>query len=178
MKTTIRVIPHGLGLINAQENQLIRKWGNEAWGDLELCQKFEYQSGADYCVLVYSGDEFVGFAAVSKRSVKLDGVNELSMGCVGGVITDPKYRGKGYGSVMMNEVHRLIFDTLRCDFGGLLCENTVVNFYRKLGWTLNKGVALVDRDNEKTEWPEAFMYYAKSDCVVEANEVDLCGLPW
>lgn len=178
MKTTIRVIPHGLGLINAQENQLIRKWGNEAWADLEVCQKFEYHSGADYCVLVYREDEIVGFSAVFKRAVEWGGTNELSMGCVSGVITHPHYRREGYGSIMMNEIHRLIFDTLRCDFGGLLCENSVVDFYRKMGWTLNKGLALVDHDNKKTEWPEAFMYYSKSDCFVEESELDLCGLPW
>ena len=57
MKTVIRTIPHGLRLIDAEEDKYIRLWANEAFGDLEICKRFEYQTGANYCILVYSGDE-------------------------------------------------------------------------------------------------------------------------
>ena len=177
MNNLVRVIPHVLGLINPNENVLIRKWGEEAFGQLALCQEFKYQSGSDYCVLAYCGAAFVGFAAVFKREVFIGG-EPFSMGCVGGVITSPDYRGKGYGSIMMNELKRLIFRTLGCRVGGLLCEEKTVPFYEKLGWVRSNEAVLVERDGRKVEWPEAFMSLAESDFEINGKEIDLCGLPW
>ncbi len=177
MNDLVRVIPHGLGLINPDENALIRKWGEEAFGQLEICKQFKYHCGADYCVLAYCGEVFVGFAAVSKREVSVGG-EPVSMGCVGGVITSPDYRKMGYGSIVMNEVKRLIYDALNCEIGGLLCEEQTVPFYEKLGWARSCEAALVERDGGKVEWPEAFMYHAASDFEIDGREIDLCGLPW
>jgi len=177
MNTITRVIPHGLGLINVKENALIREWGNEAFGGLEVCKAFTYQCGADYCVLVYREDEFVGFSAVSKREVRIDG-DTVSMGCVGGVITCPEHRGMGYGTLMMNEVMRLIYSTLDCEIGGLLCVKPTVAFYERLGWRRSCEAALIEHDGDKVEWPEAFMYHTESDRKQYDREIDLCGLPW
>ena len=177
MRVTIRVIPHGLGLINPEENALIRKWGEEAWGGLAVCEAFQYQSGSDYCVLAYSEDSFVGFSVVFKREVRIGG-DPVSMGCVGGVITDPCRRGEGYGTMMMQEVHRLLFRALKCDIGGLLCENKVTGFYERLGWSTASGPVLVERDGEKVRWPEAFMYFAEQADRRIGGDIDLCGLPW
>lgn len=177
MRSTIRVIPHGLGLINPEENALIRKWGDKAWGDLALCKAFQYQSGSDYCVLAYCEDSFVGFSAVFRRDVRIGG-DPVSMGCVGGVITDPNRRGEGYGTMMMQEVHQLIFRTLKCDIGGLLCEKKITGFYERLGWSTTSEPVLVERDGEKVQWPEAFMYFAEPADTCFGRDVDLCGLPW
>ena len=177
MLSTIRVIPHGLGLISPEENALIRKWGADAFGELPVCNAFHYQSGSDYCVLAYCENVFVGFAAIFRRDVCIGG-DPISMGCVGGVITRPEYRGKGYGTLMMMELKRIMFRSLGCKIGGLLCERATVGFYERLGWKCSIEAAFVERDGKKVQWPEAFMYYAETDKGRNDREIDLRGLPW
>jgi hypothetical protein len=59
-----------------------------------------------------------------------------------------------------------------------LCEEKTVPFYEKLGWVRSGEPALVERDGEKVEWPEAFMYFEESDFEIHGKEIDLCVLPW
>lgn len=177
MRQLLRVIPHGLGLISPQENALIRQWGEEAFGNLAICSAFQYHNGSDYCVLAYCEEELVGFSAVFRRKVYIDGFL-VSMACVGGVITRPESRGKGYGRLMMHEIHRLIYRTLDCQAGGLLCEKSTAPFYEKVGWTRCHEPALVEQGGKKTEWPEAFMYHSESDKIKASSKFDLCGKPW
>jgi GNAT superfamily N-acetyltransferase len=177
MHTKIRVIPHGIGLINSEENRSIQRWANDAFGDLEVCHAYQYYSGADYCVLSYCEDQFVGFAAVFKREVAI-GRRTLNMGCVGGVIISPEYRGKGYGSIIMREIERVIYNTLSCDIGGLLCLKEMRSFYEKLGWTSHTNTVLVEKSGEKVEWSEIFMSHDSTCSITHNTPVDLCGLPW
>jgi hypothetical protein len=177
MKTVVRVIPHGLGLINSDENQKIRVWSDDAFGNLAICKEFEYQSGADYCVLVYRGEELVSFAAVLKREIKVDG-KSLVMGGVGGVITDPSFRQMGYASIAMKESLRIIFSALRADIGGLLCLGETSRFYSNLGWIHSNARAKIRKQDQVTEWPESFMFYCRDDEKLSPVDVDLCGLPW
>ncbi len=177
MKSKIRVIPHGLGLISSEENQKILEWNTEAFGDLAICKAFEYQAGSDYCVLVYDNENLVGFGAVFRREIKFD-TKTLTMGGVGGIIIAPCHRRMGYGTVIMKEACRIIFNDLKCDLGGLLCLMENVEFYKGLGWRTSDAKVFVDRAGEKVPWPEYFMYHPKTDSDIQVKEIDLCGLPW
>ena len=177
MKTVIRTIPHGLRLIDAEEDKYIRLWANEAFGDLEICKRFEYQTGANYCILVYSEDELVSFAAVLERSVRFDD-DELTLGGVGGVVTAPEHRGRGFASMAMKESVRVIFRTLKADVGGLLCLNETVGFYEKLGWKLSHAKVMVELKGSNVVWPEAFMFYERDGSCFNPKNIDVCGRPW
>lgn len=177
MKSTIRVIPYGLGLINPEENQKIREWSSEEFGDLAICKAFEYQAGSDYCVLVYDDENLVGFGAIFRREIRFD-MKTLFMGGVGGIIIAPSHRKMGYGTMIMKEVHRIIFSALKCDLGCLLCLRETIEFYKELGWRTSDAKVLVDRAGEKVPWPEFFMYHPKDDKDIQVKEIDLCGFPW
>ena len=177
MKILIRTVPHGLRLIDREENRKIRLWADEAFGDLEICKRFEYQVGASYYVLVYSEDEFVSFAAIIERSVRFDD-NELTLGGVGSVVTAREHRGKGFASIAMKESLRIIFQTLKADVGGLLCLNETVGFYQNLGWKLAHAKVTVEQDGSDVMWPEAFMFHERDGRCFNPKYIALCGPPW
>ncbi len=82
--------------------------------------------------VVVVNDQVVSTLRVWERRIRV-GASLVTMGGIGGVCTDPKYRGVGYASALMQDTIGYL-ETTGCDIGVLF---TIIpeEFYQRLGWT-------------------------------------------
>jgi len=82
--------------------------------------------------VVVVNNRVVSTLRVWERRIRI-GASLVTMGGIGGVCTDPKYRGVGYASALMRQTIGYL-QTIGCDLGVLF---TVIpeEFYQRLGWT-------------------------------------------
>ena len=82
--------------------------------------------------VVVVNNRVVSTLRVWERRIRVGG-SLVTMGGIGGVCTDPKYRGVGYASALMHDTIGYL-ETTGCDLGVLF---TIIpeEFYQKLGWT-------------------------------------------
>lgn len=74
---------------------------------------------------------------VRRRSIVVAGI--------GGVVTTPIHRGRGYAVLAMKEVHRFLVKKMRIDFGLLFCPNRLKSFYVRLGWRFIHTTVFIDQ---------------------------------
>ena len=81
--------------------------------------------------VVVVNDRVVSTLRVWERRIRV-GASLVTMGGIGGVCTDPKYRGVGYASALMQDTIGYL-QTIGCDIGVLF---TIIpeEFYHKFGW--------------------------------------------
>ena len=82
--------------------------------------------------VVVVNDQVVSTLRVWERRIRV-GASLVTMGGIGGVCTDPKYRGVGYASALMRDTIGYL-ETTGCDIGVLF---TIIpeEFYHRFGWT-------------------------------------------
>ena len=82
--------------------------------------------------VVVVNNRVVSTLRVWERRIRV-GASLVTMGGIGGVCTDPKYRGVGYASALMRDTIGYL-QTIGCDIGVLF---TIIpgEFYRRFGWT-------------------------------------------
>ena len=82
--------------------------------------------------VVVVNDRVVSTLRVWERRIRVGG-SLVTMGGIGGVCTDSKYRGVGYASALMQDTIGYL-QTTGCDLGVLF---TIIpeEFYQRLGWT-------------------------------------------
>lgn len=82
--------------------------------------------------VVVVNDRVVSTLRVWERRIRI-GASLVTMGGIGGVCTEPKYRGVGYASALMRDTIGYL-QTIGCDLGVLF---TIIpeEFYYRLGWT-------------------------------------------
>ncbi len=82
--------------------------------------------------VVVVNEQVVSTLRVWERRIRI-GASLVTMGGIGGVCTDPKYRGVGYASALMRDTIGYL-QTAGCDLGVLF---TIIpeEFYHRFGWT-------------------------------------------
>ncbi len=82
--------------------------------------------------VVVVNNRVVSTLRVWERRIRV-GASLVTMGGIGGVCTDPKYRGVGYASALMRDTIGYL-QTIGCDIGVLF---TIIpeEFYHRFGWT-------------------------------------------
>jgi dTDP-4-amino-4,6-dideoxygalactose transaminase len=109
--------------------------------------KYDYESqfnwvqnnvtSEDINVMIYnSEDKLIGYLLIMVRNCKI----------LDSVIVDEKYRGCGFGNVLMNYVMSNVME----ENGFLLCEMKNITFYGKYGWLQNDDINVANKtiDNE------------------------------
>ncbi len=82
--------------------------------------------------VVVVNNRVVSTLRVWERRMRV-GASLVTMGGIGGVCTDPKYRGVGYASALMQDTIGYL-QTIGCDLG-VLFTIIPVEFYCRFGWT-------------------------------------------
>lgn len=129
-------------------------------------------------VLLYVDDSVRAVAGIHEREILRNG-RKLKVAGIGGVMTDPKFQGCGYGNQVMRHLVSLLQAEARCALGLLFCEDHNVEFYRKLGWTLFEGDMVVEQGGKAG--PFSFpnvMVLPLSESAGVTGHLDLCGPPW
>ncbi|GAA0481857.1 GNAT family N-acetyltransferase [Parasphingorhabdus litoris] len=129
-------------------------------------------------VLLYVDESVRAVAGIHEREVLCDG-RKTPVAGIGGVMTEPKFQGQGFGKLVMHHLMDLLRAEANNAFGLLFCEDHNVAFYRKLGWTLFEGDLVVEQHGKSGSF--AF----RNTMVLPINEpaqvkghINLCGLPW
>lgn len=128
-------------------------------------------------VLGFLQDEPVAQIGVLQRTVTVC-QRPLLIAGVSFLITEPEYRGQGFGTVIIEEAVTFIGNKLGLPFGLLTCKPRLESLYSRLGWqtvgepnvfvqpTGNRscGGLIMVKECGGIPWPE--------------GKIDLCGLPW
>ena len=69
---------------------------------------------------------------------------ERSCKIIDGIIIDEKYRGKGYGGILLKNIMGKIRNN-----GFLLCEEQNVKYYEKYDWIMDNSLKIVNKEIKK-----------------------------
>ncbi|MGB5725417.1 MAG: GNAT family N-acetyltransferase [Parasphingorhabdus sp.] len=129
-------------------------------------------------VLLYVDNSVRAVAGVHEREILCDG-QKLQVAGIGGVMTDPKFQGGGYGKQVMRHVVTLLKTEAQSAFGLLFCEDHNVEFYRKLAWSLFDGDMLAEQGGKTGafSFPNVMVLPLNEPAPV-TGYLDLCGPPW
>jgi GNAT superfamily N-acetyltransferase len=179
MNLTLRIYPAAGKLITNDERARISAWHHAAFSHLPLQSQYEWAAGGDFDVLLDVDGTFSGYLGLIKRQVRFDGMKTV-IGGVRGLVIDPAGRGKGLGRAMMAEAHKVIFRTLKADYGFLFCLKGLEPFYCSIGWAALSCPVMVENRGRKVAWTESAMILGKEPGFVSAfpNTIDLMGKPF
>lgn len=102
----------------------------------------------------------------------------IRLGGIGGVATTPAWQRRGLSSQAMVKAQKYIKDTLRVDFGLLICGDHRVSFYQKFGWQVVEGPLFFDQPDGRRKNDGVTMILPCSEANWSEGEIDLCGLPF
>ena len=133
----------------------------------------------EYSVLVTSADgELVSHVGLVVRAGTVNGV-ATTIGGVGSVKTHPRARGRGYATAGLRRAAAVLHEDHGVAFSLLVCQEHLLPFYGRLGWTAFPGRLVVEQ-------PAGRIVFTVNRPMVlpglgEAPEdgiVDVHGLPW
>jgi GNAT superfamily N-acetyltransferase len=164
--------------------------GNEGWPIVEALDREVYTpefmataiwrdvvwAQADWRIVICEADDVVCHAGVFFRDGLLDGAPVRLCG-IGGVMTAPSARRKGYAGAAMKHAAQLMADD-NVDLGLLFCEPHNVRLYRDLGWRLFDGKVHCTQPSGPTIFDMMPTMILPIRMSPEHGEIDLCGLPW
>jgi GNAT superfamily N-acetyltransferase len=179
MNLTIRIYPVACGLLSKEEWTQVAAWHDAAFSRLPIQDQYEWATGGDFNLLLDVDQTFAGFVGVIKRQVLFDH-KKTKIGGIRGLVIDPAWRGKGLGGAIMAEAHKVIFRTLKADFGFLFCLKSLEPFYLSLGWRTLLCPVTVENRAKKVAWSEAAMVLNKGSDFDSASikAIDLLGKPF
>lgn len=134
-------------------------------------------SSVDWHILLWVGNQLVSHAEIVERTVSVRSEN-ISVGGIGGVVTRPQWRHRGLASTAMDVAQSYICGELNLDFGLLMCDETVVSFYEKLGWKVVKGPLVYQQPTGKVEFDDIVMTYRCGGKMWPDGLIDVQGPPW
>jgi len=150
------------------------QWTRDIFGEQE--DKYEWAK-PDWRVVVRIGDRYVCQAAITECAATAGG-EPVKLGGIGGLMTPRPWRGRGLAAAAMREAAAFLRDTLRVEFGLLLCSADLVPFHCKLDWRHVSAPLTFDQPSGKVRWDEKVMVLPCTDRAWPAGPIDLCGLPW
>jgi GNAT superfamily N-acetyltransferase len=113
---------------------------------------------------------FLRQGAVDGKPVKIGGI--------GGVMTHPDVRRKGFASAAINQSIEFLREQ-QADFALLVCEPKLVAFYQRLGWRRHDGKLMVTQRSKCVEFTFNLpMVHGVCTDGPTAGTIDLCGPPW
>lgn len=129
-------------------------------------------------MLVREGEQIVAHVGVLVRDVLLDG-RGVHVGGIGGVMTHPDRRGRGYASAALARAIAHLAADPELAFALLTCPPARAPFYRGRGWWPFVGRLLVAQ-------PGGTLVFTATAVLVlpvhrrapHAGTLDLRGLPW
>ncbi len=123
-------------------------------------------------------DQLVSHVGVLTRP-GLGDDSEFLIGGIGGVMTHPTQRGRGYASAGIQRATDFLRRELGVDFSLLVCRAELMPYYQRLGWSAFAGDTLVRQDGAPAIFTfNEVMVRAAAKAEPQCATLDLCGLPW
>ena len=121
--------------------------------------------------------EIVSVVTITERAA-LAGGQPVRLGGIGGVSTLPGQRKHGFARAVLESAAAFMRDSLRVDFGLLLCAPEMVDYYGRLGWQAVPGPLQFDQPSGKRTWHDVTMVLPCQKAAWPEGVIDLRGLPW
>ncbi|MEM7357309.1 MAG: GNAT family N-acetyltransferase, partial [Acidobacteriota bacterium] len=121
--------------------------------------------------------ELACFYNLVLREARFDG-QPVPLAGVNNLITLPLFRGLGLASRLLEETEAQWFDRLAARCGLLLCADSLLPFYSKLGWQRVESEVRFEQPGGQRVWMVNCMVLTPDRSEVEPAKIDLCGLPW
>ncbi|NER80602.1 MAG: GNAT family N-acetyltransferase [Leptolyngbya sp. SIO1D8] len=102
----------------------------------------------------------------------------VTVGGVGGVVTIPEARRKGFARQLMQYVAKFLEHEWNVAAGLLFCFPGMVAYYEALGWQEAEGPVLIEQPNGKTTLPLQVMVLPLRKEKWLGGRIELCSLPW
>jgi aminoglycoside 2'-N-acetyltransferase I len=165
--------------------------GDDSWRDIQPLAALVYPpevlativwrdvtwATADRRVLVHDGGRRVSVVGLYRRNSGHDGM-PVRIGGIGGVMTHPEHRRRGFAGAGMAEARHL-FAAEGVDFALLFCEPKNIGFYGALGWSVFPGDVVVEQPAGRGPFMlMTAMVLGLARTAPAAGIIDLCGLPW
>jgi GNAT superfamily N-acetyltransferase len=137
----------------------------------------------DYLIRLLHGGDLRACAWVTRRTISVAGRETRAAG-IRGVMTDPEYRRRGYGRVVMERAHELMRSFADCEFGLLLSSVMAVPFYEAIGWRTVAGPVTCEQPEGHIDYtrrlPAAPVMALMRDPArpPPSGPIDVRGLPW
>lgn len=157
-----------------EEREQLFGWGEDIFGAEHLGLKWKPK---DWHFIVEEGGRAVGHVGVLRHEVEVGGVT-VAVGGVGGVVTVPEVRGRGYAQLAMRRAESFMRDELKASFGLLFCRDQLVPFYERQGWRTLADPVEFEQPSGRTLSPLVVMVLPLGDRAWPAGATDLKGLPW
>jgi RimJ/RimL family protein N-acetyltransferase len=160
-------------LSGAEKRQLF-EWGPDVFGGDAL--KLHWRP-AHWHFLVYADGLLVSHVGVVKQAVTV-GIQQVTVGGIGGVVTVPAAQGKGYASAALQQATKFMCEELKVEFGMLFCLPRMIPFYQRFGWQEVREPVLIQQPSEKIPSPLVVMAFPCRSQAWPAGQVELESLPW
>ena len=127
--------------------------------------------------LVMEGEKPICHVGLLKHTIEVAGF-PIPIAGIGGVLTRPEYRGKGYALQAMQAAESFAFSQMGVDFVLLFCRPVLRRWYEHQGWEEVPGQVWVDRDEEIILLTLATMVRCRGEQKWPQGEIRLRSLPW
>jgi aminoglycoside 2'-N-acetyltransferase I len=125
-----------------------------------------------------TGGQALAHAGLLTRQARWND-GHLKVGGVGGVMTHPEFRGRGFASAAVNHCVQFFREQGDIDFGLLVCEPHLVPFYERLGWRFFSGELFVAQHGKTTKFTLCGTMTIPVRLQAElSGTIDLLGPPW
>ena len=123
-------------------------------------------------------ERLVSHVGVLTRLASCDGVAML-IGGIGGVMTRPAQRRKGYAGAGVARAIKFLHNELRVDLALLFCGPRMLSYYERFGFSNFAGDTFARRGGERVLFPKSeVMVKSAGKAVPQCATLDLRGLPW
>lgn len=131
----------------------------------------------DWSFLGMEGQNLACFYHLVERIVRFDGQPVQIVG-LNNLVTAPSYKRRGLASQLLTLTATEWFSTLKAKHGLLLCADSLLPFYARLGWQRVSSEVRFDQNGAEQIWTANCMLLSPEREAVEPGEIDLRGLPW
>jgi GNAT superfamily N-acetyltransferase len=127
--------------------------------------------------VVMEGEQPVCHVGLLKHTVDVDGL-PVPVAGIGGVLTRPDCRGRGYAQLAMQAAESFAFSQLNVDFLLLFCRPVLCGWYQHHGWSEIVEQVWIEQDERTVLFPLATMVRCRGEQKWPRGEIQLRSLPW
>jgi GNAT superfamily N-acetyltransferase len=160
--------------LTADQRRSIRRSLRDTWPEMDIVDFERRHDG--YYVIASVGARVSSFLAMVERTIDVGG-SPVEVCGIGGVVTVPEARGRGYGSIVLERAREHMERSTGADFGFLRCAEGISHFYGRLGW--QRLLAKV-RYEESSRVPPSDLAMVLPIRGIDwpPGDIDLLGPPW
>jgi GNAT superfamily N-acetyltransferase len=154
----------------------VRLGSDLRWADLD--------EATDHLLRFRDNEELRACAWVTRRTVVISD-QEVRVGGVRGVVTDPDHRRQGYGRAVMERAHELMRSFADCEFALLFSSVMAVPFYERLGWHVVSEPVTCEQPEGRIVYtttlsPEApvMALLLREEAALPSSSIHVRGFPW